>query len=110
MKMLPQPGDLNRQIAIERKTLTGDGQGGHVSTWGALRTAWAAIAPLSGQESLLAQQVGAHLTHRITLRYYPGLLASDRIAYGTRHFNIREVRNIDEKNQWHELMAEEFVL
>ena len=53
------------------------------------------IEYLSGREYLLAQEKNSEMTARITMRYHPGLKASQRIVHktkrGTELFNILAV-------------------
>jgi SPP1 family predicted phage head-tail adaptor len=101
-------GSLRHRITVQRNVTAGDGQGGTSSAWTAVATVWAEVAPMQGRELFAAQQVNALTSHKITMRYLAGLTAADRVLFGTRSFNIRQVINVDEVNRWHELIAEEF--
>lgn len=62
---------------------------------------WAHIRTLSGRERNAAQQVQASLSHEIAIRYSSdtsGAKPDDRIVYGSRIFDVKDVRNIDELN------------
>ena|ERR1051326_9182010 len=52
---------------------------------------WANIEDLSGLELIRAQKVAAKVTHRVTVRYRPGLLANMRIVFEGRTFNVEVV-------------------
>jgi SPP1 family predicted phage head-tail adaptor len=108
MTMGPQPGQLRHRVNVLRNTETGDGRGGSSSAWANVATVWAEVAPMQGRELFAAQQVNALTSHKITMRYFAGLTAADRIQFGSRSFNIRQVINVEEVNRWHELIAEEF--
>jgi SPP1 family predicted phage head-tail adaptor len=92
----------------------GEDDGGYEATPN-LAVRDAAIEPLKGNERFVAQQLDATLTHRITLRYDPvsaGLTPAHRlvmIGSTNRVFDIRDIVDIDERNQTLEIMAMERV-
>ena len=82
---------------------------GYADSWADTATVWARIEPLSGRERLAAQRIEDTVTHRVTIRYRSGVSARQRIAFGVRVFNIRAVLDVDERNEWLELLCEEGV-
>lgn len=102
-----QTGKLRHRIAIQSATETQDAHGGPVRTWSTVATHWGSIEPLQMREIFTAQQVEAQLSHRITLRYYSGLTSAHRLLFGARVFNIHSVRDLDERNRTHEVLAME---
>lgn len=104
--------DLRHRVALEAEAPAPDGGGGQGDPWAAattVATLRACITPLRGRERLQAQQLEAGVTHRILLRYRPGVTARQRLRYGARVFNIRAVINVEERNRWLEILAEEGV-
>jgi head-tail adaptor len=60
---------------------------------------------VSGKESVGALSVNSSLTHTIAVRYKPAFglphsMASYRVHFGERVFNIESVRNLEERNRW----------
>lgn len=110
-------GALRHRLVIEAEGPAGDGGGGQgADPWAnAIRvaTVWGQIVPLTGPrtgaETSRAARLEARVTHRITLRWRPGILARHRIRFGDRVFNIRSVTNRDERNRVLEILAEEGV-
>jgi len=103
-----------KKIFIQEFTETIDAVGAPQRSWQDLKSVWAALKPTSGYERLKYEQLQAVVTHKITMRYVavltpPNIGAKYRLRYGTRYFNIRSVINLDEKNRFLELMAEEGV-
>jgi SPP1 family predicted phage head-tail adaptor len=92
--------DLREQIVVQRKSLAGDGAGGHVVTWRDLFATRAKVKPLSGREALQAMQLQASITHRIYIRYRKDLTESDRIILRGQPLQIRAIINIDLKDRW----------
>jgi SPP1 family predicted phage head-tail adaptor len=79
---------------------------------------WAEIIPLtgsgasakgSGREISFAGQLQAEISHRILMRYQPGITAAMRIAYENRVFNIRSVVITGENRETLEILAQEGV-
>lgn len=100
-------GRLRHRVTIQRPHETRDVQGGVTRTWLDVGTAWASIEPLSGREATIVHQVDSRITHRVNMRYYSGLVATDRLSLSGRTFGIVSVRNVDEMDREHEVMAQE---
>lgn len=100
-------GKLRNTIVVERAVKTPDGGGGADNTWQTVATIRAYIKPISGGERFQAMRLEADTTHRIFIRYRSDLLTSDRINYNGRLFQIRALINLEERNQWFEIYADE---
>lgn len=101
-------GLMRKRVTIERATTTllkGDA----VKTWATLFEAWAEIRPLSARELFSANMTQAEVSHRISIRWRPGvtLTTKDRARIGTRLFDLTGVMNTDERNREWVLMAVE---
>ncbi len=104
--------DLRHKISIQRANPTADDGGGHTDPWEnptTVATARACIEPLKGDERLKAMQLEDKVSHKITLRYQAGISAQHRVLFGGRVFNIRAVVNLEERNRWLQIFAEEGV-
>lgn len=85
-------GVLRHRIDIEslQSTQTSDGIAQEAwLPW--LENEPAEIVALSGREFIAAAAAQAGVTHRITVRERPGLLASMRIVHDGQLFNIRAI-------------------
>ena len=105
-------GKLRHRLTIQQSRRIGDGGGGSEGSWDdpiKVATVWGSVKPLSGNERLRAMQLEARVSHRITIRYRTGITTAMRVLFGTRLFNIRAVLNLDERNRWLDIMAEEGV-
>lgn len=100
-------GKLRHQITIEREQSVSDGAGGSTITWSTVATPRAFIKPMSGGERLQAMRLESTVTHRIFIRYRDDLLTSDRINYKGRLMQIRALINLEERNRWIEIYADE---
>ena len=96
---------LNRVIELQRVTITRNGLGEGVETWATLATRKAQRSDVSAAESFRAQEVGAQLTTRFTIRY-SGELATlnprDRLLFDGRNYQITGVRE-KQRRRWLEV-------
>ena len=93
-----EAGKLRHQVKLQRVTVAADSHGDQTKTWTDLATVRASIEPLSGRELVNAQAMQSDVTHRVRMRYVAGVQTKHRIAFGSRVFDIRAVRDIDERN------------
>ncbi len=102
---------LRHSIALQEVANAVDAGGGHARTWSTTATVPAEIKPLSGREQLHAMQLEDAVTHRITIRYRSDVIPTTkwRVLFGTRTFNIRSVLNVDERNKFLIMLADEGV-
>lgn len=98
---------LKRRIVIEKLTLTPNSTGGQVSSWSTFATVWASIEPKTTDERFFAQRIEPLTTHYVRMRYLAGVLASMRIVYSGRVFQIKSVINVNEESQFLEIKASE---
>jgi SPP1 family predicted phage head-tail adaptor len=105
-------GTLTRFIDIQQQTVTKDSFGGQALTWVTLKSVYAAIEALSASERMAAMSYSTDVSHRVTVRYDaifidPRVVATYRILYGARIFNIEGAMNVDEANRTIELICSE---
>jgi SPP1 family predicted phage head-tail adaptor len=100
-------GDLNKRVTLQYETKVSDAMGGFNSTWIDAATVWAAIWPISANEQVRSIQEVMTITGRIRIRYRSVLRPSWRIKYGNRFFNIVSSINVNEANEWLDLLVKE---
>lgn len=105
-------GQLNRYVQIQQRGATRDTFGQQVETWITLKPVYAYIEALSGTERAAAQSISTDVSHRLTFRYDdifadPRVVATYRVLYGTRIFDVNVMLNIDETNRTIQLLATE---
>jgi head-tail adaptor len=86
---------LNQTLTIQRKTIVGDGIGGHTTIWADLGSFKGRISPVSAQEKMMQDKNTMGTTHRIycdPMTVQP----TDRIRWGSYYFEIIGVRNPSE--------------
>lgn len=93
------------------------------AAWVTVATVAAAVEPLAGRELFLAAQVRPDVTHRVTLRYYPGLAPRMRFLEAIypeqgqegvtgapgRVLNIQSVQDLEERHIWTQCLCVEEV-
>lgn len=94
------PAKMDKRVSIQTRTQTTDGQGGFTESWATDATVWARIEPMKGYEKFQAMQLQVPLTHKVTIRYRSGLTTAKRMLFGARVFDIKEVINLDEANNF----------
>lgn len=56
--------------------------------WTTIGRPWAKITPIAGREFYAAEQAQSEVTHKIDIRYRPGVTADMRLKLGKRIFTI----------------------
>lgn len=102
-------GILRNKLTLQQEARSADSGGGGSLSWQDVTTFWGAVEPLAGAESVRADALAGHLTHRIYARYDSRFAPELRIQWGSRLFNIRAVKNTDERGRFVEILAQEGV-
>lgn len=103
-------GKLRHKVTLQSLgTRTDDGMGGGSILPVDEAEVFASIEPLTGNELLRAGQLESTLTHRIRMRYFPGVKPSWQVKYGTRIFDIDRIIDVEERHRELELMCTELV-
>ena len=103
-------GLLRNRVTIQRDAgTTPNGFGETAASWvDFAKCVPVSIEPLMGRELWSAQQVQPDVSHRITMRYMPGITAKMRVQYGTRIFHVEgPPLNLNERNRTIQLMCRE---
>ena len=75
--------------------------------WVIFAEVWANVEPITGREYWASSQVQSEVTHRIRIRYLPGLDPSMLALFKGRVFELQPPRNVEERNQEMEILATE---
>lgn len=95
-------GMLRTPVTFERRTNTPDGSGGYTQSWAAVSGAptIAFVKPVSGSERMHSQRLDATVTLKVTVRFFDGLLESDRVVIRGKNHNIRFIDNLEFMDKW----------
>jgi SPP1 family predicted phage head-tail adaptor len=102
-----QSGDLKHRITLQYPTVAKDATGAPVTTWNDAATVWAAIWPISANETVQANATTMVISHRIRIRCRSVVRGSWRVKYGVRYFAIASIINPNMANEWLDLMCKE---
>ena len=90
------------EIVDEYGTPIGEG-------WEDIATVWAAVEPITGREYIELHNTQSELSHKVTMRYRPGVTPANRLLFNGRQFDIQSVLNLEERNRELVLMCKEKV-
>ena len=82
------PGTLRERVTVQIASGATNTLGETVLTWGNSTAAWASVEGVSAREALAAGQQDTTITHKVRLRYLPGLTQQMRFAWRSRTLNI----------------------
>lgn len=102
-------GTYRQRLYVQQENAVADTGGGTVMGWTTINTVWASVEPVNGSEPVKAEKLSGTITHRIHMRYDGTITTAMRFLLGSRVFNIRSIKNINERNRVLEIMAEEGV-
>ncbi len=100
-------GQLRHTISIEQASEIRDARGETTQTWTAFKITRAAIYPQAGNEKWAVHQENNSITHKIIIRYQPGILPTMRVNYDGRLFDIQSIINPAELNKSLTLLCQE---
>lgn len=107
MKPVLQPGELDRRIAIQQRSVTRDAYGGEVVTWVTFATVWARRRDLAGRELVMAQEQQAPRTVEYAIRYRAGVSPAMRVVEGSRTSVINGVLEVG-RREWMALQCTDY--
>lgn len=83
-----EPGKLRERVTVQIASGTTNTLGETVLSWANSTAVWASVEGVSAREALDAGQQETTITHRVRLRYLPGLTQQMRFAWRSRTLNI----------------------
>ena len=92
-------GRMDRRITIQALSLSVDGSGQPVETWGAVATVWAQVTPERGDERFQSMQIIGRAVTVFRIRYLSGIGPKHRIVYGGKNYDIHSVRELGRRER-----------
>ena len=104
-------GPLRHRIQIQSlvEELDTYGEAPEQGQWTTDATVWGSVTPLRGREAFEAKQVSPEVSHRVRLRFREGVTSKNRLVHRSRVFGIEDVLNVDERNEFLEILAIEAI-
>jgi SPP1 family predicted phage head-tail adaptor len=81
-------GELRHRVEVQECIEKTDEYGGTTRAWRTIAERWALVEPLSGREQLMAQQLQATVSHRVTMRTLATVRPTMRLLWGEKVLNI----------------------
>lgn len=102
-------GRLNKRITFQQLGQDKDEYGEIIEQWVDIKTVWAEIAPVSGNQFFAAKQINSEISHNVYIRYRNELLPSMRIYFNSRVFEILYIMNVKEENRLMQIYCKELI-
>jgi SPP1 family predicted phage head-tail adaptor len=100
------PGKLRERVTVQIASGTTNALGETVLAWSDSSAVWASVEGVSAREALAAGQQDTTITHKVRLRYLPGLTQRDRFSWRSRTLNIVSLLEYDNRTE-HVAVCEE---
>jgi SPP1 family predicted phage head-tail adaptor len=100
------PGKLRERITVQVASGSTNALGETVLAWSDSSAVWASVEGVSAREALLAGQQETSVTHRLRLRYLPGLTQQMRFAWRGRTLEIVSLLEHGNRSE-HEAICQE---
>lgn len=81
-------GKLRDRVTVQQASGSRNSLGETVLTWADWQTVWASVEGVSARESIAAGQQQTEITHRVRLRFLPGLTQGMRFTWRSRTLEI----------------------
>ena len=103
----PSIGAMRHRLVLEAVSRAGDGGGGATETWDPVAEVWAAVTPMTGDETVAAEALTGRITHVVHIRHRPGVLPAMRLRFGARRLEIVAVMDTDERRRRLKILCRE---
>lgn len=102
--MQVNPGDLNKRIAIVRKTRKQDENGFWIDSEEVIRQCWASFKRTSGTEAMKSGADFSSVRARFLVRYSKAkILKNDIVKYNNDNYEVEFVNNYNDSNEYIEI-------
>ncbi|MEI8285692.1 MAG: phage head closure protein [Actinomycetes bacterium] len=99
-------GKLRDRITVQIASGTTNALGETVLAWSNSTSVWASVDGVSAREALTAGQQEVSITHKVRLRYLPGLTQQMRFSWRSRTLDIVSLLEHDNRSE-HEAICQE---
>ena len=99
-------GKLRERVTVQIASGTTNALGETVLTWANSTAVWASVEGVSARESVTAGQQDVSLTHRVRMRYLPGLTQNMRFAWRNRTLEIVSLLEHGNRSEHEAICAE----
>ena len=100
------PGKLRERVIVQIASGTTNTLGETVLSWSDSSAVWASVEGVSAREALIAGQQDTSVTHKVRMRYLPGLTQQMRFAWRGRTLEIVSLLEHGNRSE-HEAICQE---
>lgn len=100
------PGKLRERVTVQVASGTTNALGETVLAWSDSSSVWASVEGVSAREQITAGQSQTAISHRVRMRYLPGLTQSMRFAWRSRTLEIISLLEHGNRSE-HEAICQE---
>ena len=100
------PGKLRERVTVQIASGATNALGETVLTWGDSSAVWASVEGVSAREALISGQPETTVSHRVRLRYLPGLTSEHRFSWRSRTLEIVSLLEHGNRSE-HEAICQE---
>jgi SPP1 family predicted phage head-tail adaptor len=101
-------GDLRERVTVQIASGSTNALGETVLSWANSTSVWASVQGVSARESLANGREETTVTHRLRLRYLPGLTQAMRFSWRNRTLEIVSLLEHNNRSE-HEAICQETV-
>jgi SPP1 family predicted phage head-tail adaptor len=99
-------GKLRERVTVQIASGTTNALGETVLAWGDSSAVWASVEGVSAREALISGQQETTVSHRVRLRYLPGLTSQHRFSWRSRTLEIVSLLEHGNRSE-HEAICQE---
>jgi SPP1 family predicted phage head-tail adaptor len=81
-------GKMRERVTVEIASAATNSLGEAVLTWNTTSSVWASVEGVAAQEALASGKQEVNVTHKVRLRYLPGLTQQMRFSWRNRTLDI----------------------
>jgi SPP1 family predicted phage head-tail adaptor len=100
------PGKLRERVTVQIASGATNALGETVLTWNNSSAVWASVEGVSAREALISGQQETTVSHRVRLRYLPGLTSQHRFSWRSRTLEIVSLLEHGNRSE-HEAICQE---
>jgi SPP1 family predicted phage head-tail adaptor len=100
------PGKLRERVTVQIASGATNTLGETVLTWGDSTAVWASVEGVSARETFVFGQQKAVVTHRVQMRFLPGLTQQMRFSWRSRTLDIVSLLEHGNRSE-HEAICQE---
>jgi SPP1 family predicted phage head-tail adaptor len=101
-------GKLRERVTVQIASGTTNALGETVLAWANSSAVWASVEGVSAREALIAGQNQVSMSHRVRMRYLPGLTQQMRLSWRSRTLEIISLLEHNNRSE-HEVICQENV-